>query len=326
MKIIRNRSLVCILVTLFVSLSLPAQEGPEPDQYAYKGRYPGRYSLHKPFFLFDPVTATRLRGLELTDITPAGSVSRYLIETPQGHRLIFTVVLDPNPATHVVRLEDDATGWWAEEEVDFHAAAEDLDDFLAKSAVDMLPYPYSMVLRSRGGPTIVATMEEYTEHPEVLIWAAVEAQGMERRLARSIPASLRTGLLFLDSVREPQADAPGLSPLSAWRSPLHVLARSLEVAGLTEGPAAGRAAVEQPFEEERAEISVYKGLGIVDPDLLEFVATFHSLENANPLPERDVARLLGVAEGQLEIPPVGAPPRDGIFPSTQSPAAEPPHS
>lgn len=285
------------------SITCPAAAGRgagDPAQYeALKGRYEGRASIHEPFYVVEEESGKRLRGLFLSVSAPAGQVNRALVETPDDGRLILTSTLDARAGIATVRLEDDATQWWVETRADFRAPSEDLDDFLARALSEMAPGPYPGMLRTKGAITVEARSETQEQLPEAL-HAALRAAELEQSLADAVPAGLREDVLFLASIPRPEIGVGGRDALAYWRGLLWILSQSLHNAGLA---APAPEPTQQPLLVSADPDQREKGLAVHEPELLEFVATFRTLENTSPLPEREFTALLEPA------PERWAPPR-----------------
>ena len=217
-------------------------------------------------------------GVWLYSQSDGGQISRVLIVGPGGAPIILTKTIDARRGSHRMWLTDDASGWWIEYREDFgvtwtglHQAVRYMIDGGGRAGGRMPPV--QLTLRTSAGfeASVTAALQPGPRLPGLL--AEIESGGRRAELAESIPAGLLevAHLLSeaLQSESEPSrkvgGDAATLLELCTW-------------SGQDRGGAA-------PGAGWRVETlgDLEPGLIIADPDLLEVVARFPSLENVDPM-------------------------------------------
>lgn len=222
-----------------------------------------------------PVQGTEATGqaqvLQITERRSGELVSRRLVETPAGHRVISVRSTRGFAGTFVRQLIDDETGWWIEMEIDFGFATENLKEFLNR-VEDRINEP-GATLR-----VTVRTSESLHHEAEVpvagQIHLAAEALGKElagtptgRALAESIPPGLVPTLAFLDQHTE-QTYVEGVTTLTRFLA-------ALEPAISDPATSPGR----WRFEPEEPR----KSFTVSDPELRSFAGKFSAIDPDRPM-------------------------------------------
>lgn len=232
------------------------------------------------------------RGLRLLDSGPGGFVTRWLVvDQERGWRMFLTETLDPCRGVQTTDILDDVSGWWIRLESRVGVRGESLEDYFARArelpsideATGFLDYRLIATGDFSFSPRIPARGAT-----KDVIWDGLfdqlGATGLRAKLAASVPEDFRAAVLFLDvslmewsSAMQPGgvADRP-----RDWPGLLGLLARVVRSELLPDDPQLAEFAT--PWTMRRIG-PTGRGSSLVEPELLELVSHFRSVENADPL-------------------------------------------
>lgn len=228
-------------------------------------------------------------GLFLVETSRLGMVSRLLLQSPGGRSIVLTQNIDPNTGKTAVRLLDDATGWWAELTYDLGIHEETLKDFFrrarALSAGVPLPATLSVAGRNTFQAIVPSGLDDVTARAFVV---DLEAAGKAKEFVEEIPEDLWEALGFIEASVSPDLLPRDPDEKFAWAM------RPIALILLEAGRASGLEVASEKQVRWSIEILGWqKGLTIIEPEWLDFVSQFRSVENANPLEGSRVAEVFG---------------------------------
>ncbi len=261
----------------------------EPDQQAPDW---GEGGFHRSIHWHNPSGEQTLSGLFLFEAIRVGAVTRALIEDAVERPVILTHTMDAHRGRHSIELLDDGTGWWARIDIDTGVTAEYLGAYfrvvgetLRAEHRPVLGYTFTTrdgLVFERDLPLVSSRSMSYQEFAD-----ALHEAGLADQLLAGLPAGLSDSIRFLDAFMSPELGSQeGSSANDAYilRGVIEVL---VNVAGSE--PAEPSGGEGEPWVMTVGEIR--NGIGVVDPDLLELVSRFRSMDNADPLSDhraRDV--------------------------------------
>jgi hypothetical protein len=216
-----------------------------------------------------------LQALKLFRMSPEGSVTRLLVVSPTGSRLVLTDVVRPREGTITSTFLDEGSNWWAQSEVQMESA-NTLSEFLAVNAHPMVE-PEAVHLQTSEGEKwedfqLIPEDQEGSRYPAQRLRSQVE----KPRYTLDLPPDVAASILLLNEIigtaSEPSRPGrPASAPL-VLPTLVSALAASANLDSHAEPPG---------WEIEERRVQRFQGIG--DPGLLEFVARFTTVENADPL-------------------------------------------
>jgi hypothetical protein len=229
------------------------------------------------------------RGLYLFECDPSGWNSRLLLETASGARVVLTGTLDARRGLELLRLHDDATGWWIASRRELRVHGRDLRDFLKKAYEQLEPAPgrstaYSVTSSEGFALELEVAMRGHGESDWRQILEAARAGGLAGELAEQLPSGVRQAVPLLRALPKPAPDVESTGQTISYPAIL--------LHGVQPSPVAAEASLTEVGGTLR------KGLIVTDPLLHEFASRFRSVKAAEPLADH---RLTAV------VPPVGEP-------------------
>lgn len=254
----------------------------------------GSGALHRPIQWLSPSGEQSTSGLFLLDMTPAGMVQRVLAQDAAVRPIILTWVLDAQKGRESSEFLDDETGWWARLEIDTGVQADFLGEYLAAASRELQPgHTLNMKLSTREGLVFERRLTQ--TDAEVLPYqdfaASLVADGPAEHLVAR-PPELTAAVLFLEA-------SMNQGPLQTERQDSHVV---YNMRGIVEVLASVfRKQTSVGTSETGAETwkmtfgNLRQGVTIIDPNLLELVSHFRSVENAGPLSDHRAREVLGEA-------------------------------
>ena len=263
-------------------------------QSAQEARDFGTGAVHRSIQWVSPSGARTTAGLFLLDMTPAGMVERILAQDTADRPIIVTWTLDVRNGREWSEFLDDETGWWARLEVDTGVRADTLGAYFTAAGRQLQPgHTLNMKLVTREG--LVFERRLALANTEALPYqdfvADLVADGPAEELVAVRPPELVAAVFFLDAFMSQ-------GPLQTEWQDSHVgynMRGVVEVlAGVFRQQAGVDAANTTRAEAWKMTVGDFKrGIGIVDPDLLELVSRFRSVENADPLSDHLAQEILG---------------------------------
>ncbi len=274
--------------------------GGDSNPIDYPRKYTEEVSLHRLFVSNSQDCAARALRLEVSYFGPAGQVTQDLVEAPDGTRVILRSVLNARRGLDRTRLTDEASGWWVELTLDYERTFLDLDQFFAftlDQGEQLGAQPVRLVTQS--GISLGGRFKPSAGEKGRYLARFVDhllAEGELARLGEQVPRGLAPllGLADPGPVAAETGSRAALYLEYGEASLAHLLNQALRAAGK-----AARPACPGPWDRRR-EGPARPSLTISDPDLLELVARFPSVENTDPLPRREI---------DLELAPAPADPK-----------------
>lgn len=237
-------------------------------------------------------------GLFLIEHSPYGNVRRVLAAHPDDEwRAVSTYMLDGVTGREVLELVDDKSGWSARAEIRYGIEAETLAAFFERAGYG-LSSEDQVELRLSTNQGVEEVLRIPATEPD--FWAAFArdlSPDQASRIAHSIPADFRPGVIFLDDCLKRWLGVAG-DTATEPREPTDLI-RVLADALRRTFPEAQRWAVE-PDARRLAIGPNHRGSGIVEPEILELTARFQSVENADPLARHHVEEVTGPGARQGE--------------------------
>lgn len=228
-----------------------------------------------------PEEQREAHGLLIMEAADRGLVERLVYESSNGNRLVGTFTATPRQGRLVEHLADDATGWWIELELDFDHQWNGWRHFAF--TVDEVFYPGSdRTIRGRlttkNGLELELTMQPPQgglPDAEGFAQAISELEATDRLIAgipeHIVPSIYETTAVFADPMTTGAA--------RGWFAGL--------LRGVLPPPKHWNEARETGWVQSKSKIHL--GLGLTEPEMLEFTSRFQSISNADPLGDHRLA-------------------------------------
>ncbi len=283
----RSRTLCVIALgtCLVVATSWPNHDHKAPDW--------GEIGFHRSVHWNTPAGKQALGGVYLFEAVRTGAVTRVLIEDDVGRPIILTRTVDALSGRDSYEILDDRTGWWARIDIDTGVTAEYLGAYNSIAMEELMPenqVTLGFKLTTRDGlaferelPLVSSLTLPYQE-----LAGALREAGLADQLAAEMPVGLSDATRFLDTSMSPKLGShEGFGDDEAY--PLRGVVEVLVNVTSSE-PAEPSGGEGEPWVMTVGEIQ--KGIGVVDPSLLELVSRFRSVDNADPLSDHRAREVL----------------------------------
>jgi hypothetical protein len=223
-----------------------------------------------------------MHAIFIHDQSPTATVERVLLKGPQGRRAVFTNTLSADAGKMTYRFLSDETGWWIEYVCDFSFTAESVQDFyahlLGDKRLDGEPTFTIAVSTSKGssyretrpfcGTGFNELMEDFSR------W--LQSSPLAENLAAEVPGEAAEISMLLDAMMHPGPGSGDHGSVAAYSPLFGAVADVLRAADFSDK----WAGVRWSHETTRGEI----GPGWTsDPEALEFVSLFKSVDNVDIL-------------------------------------------
>lgn len=275
----------------------PACAGEEEELGVEASSYHRWLSLH----CVEPEVS--VPGLYLFDMTRPFMVMRLLIVSPEGRPAILTSTVDALRGIETTRVEDNATGWWSQVELNWPFRGKTVNEYTNRFIEG------ADEAQAEGGWELTASFETRDGllfHGDLRMPVGVErswiyqeighrlGQEGQDELGRSLPRGFPRALSFLQSALAPAAG-------DRERDLALAVLYAIEPQSLAGLLAASAGTADQAPEAETPGCREWtldlgepvKGITFVDAQDLEFTARFRGVQNANPLADKRAAELQG---------------------------------
>lgn len=201
-------ALIRLAAGLLVLLTPPASRSTRDQEEARHSGYSERVVWQRAD------AADAAEGLFLLAADNRGMVSRLLVETPGGNRIILTKAIDAINGLERVSWRDDETGWWLEVTKNLGFQSSDLHEFFATVHDQLRADAGKMIgvrLRTRGSIDLTRDVRvgDQTETHAAIV-DVLRREGLADKLAVEVPTRMTEAVRFLDSaIQVPGIVGPG---------------------------------------------------------------------------------------------------------------------
>jgi len=221
----------------------------------------------------------KARGLALATTSERGYIKLLLIEGPSLQLVTLMGVIDPAKGTRKNRITNGTTGWWIEMTEDYETSwprpGAALDSIGRGPDEENKKSSFRLTLRTSDGFNFETTLARLRRGPVQELSEALEEGEKRRSLSDSIPPSIREVIYLLKGALAAESNpermvgigSGDLLEISEWAFEFYEVATDLQ--GET-----------WQFVEQRG---FHHGLTPVEPDQIELVSKFPSLENTDPM-------------------------------------------
>lgn len=218
-------------------------------------------------------------GLLLYALTDQGSISYLLVEGPNSQMVTLTKIVDAGRGKRTIRLEDGLDGWWIEMVEDYGTSWPNLRAALSsiseEANEDGEESFFTLSLRTQDGLSLEVELPRRPEGYDLALLQSLNDQGQRSLLARAIPPPIRGVVEVLTEAlaeefepsRRVGGESESLLKLCTW--------------ALEGNPTTGASDDETWMFAERG--AYHRGITLAEPEFVELVSKFPSLENTDPM-------------------------------------------